>query len=90
MKTNYKIIGNCCGNCQFVQDSYSSLLLTNSLKCGHCDNVKYDKNLKHYYMKEVEENGICDRFVKPYTIKEEEFYKIYDKTKEKLARNNGK
>ena len=83
MKTNYKIINKCCGACQFVQDSH----FTMSLKCGHCDNVSYDRSLKKYYLKEVQENGICDRFTEPYTITEEEFNKIWDKTKAKLRRN---
>ena len=86
MKTNYRTINECCGRCQFVQDSP----FLSCLKCGHPDNVWYDRMLKRYVLQEVNENGICDRFIKPYTITEEKFNKIYDKTKEKLARNYGK
>ena len=83
MKTNYRTINECCGECQFVQEA--SYLMY--LECIHPDNVLYDTVLKKYILKEVEVNGICDRFTEPYTITEEEFNKICDKTKEKLARN---
>ena len=59
MKTNYRTINECCGGCQFVQDSY----FLSCLKCGHPDNVWYDRMLKRYVLKEVTENGICDRFI---------------------------
>ena len=82
MKTNYRTVTECCAHCQFC----IGFFLSTCLKCGHPDNVWYDRMFKGYVLKEVNENGICDRFVKAYTMTEEEFNKIYDKTKEKLAR----
>ena len=83
MKTNYRTISECCARCQFIQDSAFSICL----RCGHPDNVQYNRMLKRYVIKEVSENGICDRYTKPYTLTEEQFNKICDKTKQKLARN---
>ena len=83
METNHRTLEECRAHCQFVRHS----LIIDGLECGHCNNVLHDNSCEYYFMNIVSEYDICDRYTKPYSISEEDFNKIIDKTKEMLARN---